>query len=89
MSHNIEEGGAYARAYARLESPRILYKDVHDAGESATRKKKAASKTKYTCPGCEANAWAKPGINLVCGDCSEAMIAQDLDPDDDQGGDDQ
>jgi SprT-like family len=61
MSHYIEEGGAYARAYARLECPRILYKDVHDAGESAARKKKTASKTKYTCPGCAANAWAKPG----------------------------
>jgi predicted SprT family Zn-dependent metalloprotease len=87
MSHYIEEGGPYARAYARLESPRVLYRDVHDAGESATRRKKAASKTKYTCPGCEANAWAKPGMNLVCGDCSEAMIAQDLEPDDAQDGD--
>ena len=63
-------------------------KDVHDAGESAVRKKKAASKTKYTCPGCAANAWAKPGMNLVCGDCSEAMIAQDLEPDDAQADDD-
>ena len=88
MTHYIEEGGPYARAYARMESPRILYKDVHDAGESATRKKKAASKTKYTCPGCEANAWAKPGMKLVCGDCSEAMIAQDLEPDDAQAGHD-
>ena len=63
-----------------------LDKDVHDAGESATRRKKAASKTKYTCPGCEANAWAKPGTSLICGDCSEAMIAQD--PDDAQAGTD-
>jgi predicted SprT family Zn-dependent metalloprotease len=89
MSHYIEEGGAYARAYTRLECPRILYKDLHDAGESATRKKKAASKTKYTCPACEANAWAKPGMNLVCGDCSEAMIAQDLDDAQDLDGDDE
>jgi hypothetical protein len=76
------------RAYARLECPRVLYKDVHDAGESAIRKKKTASKTKYTCPGCAANAWAKPGMNLVCGDCSEAMIAQDLGMDDAQADDD-
>jgi hypothetical protein len=77
MSHYIEEGGPYARAYARLESPRILYKDVHDAGESTTRKKKAASKTKYTCPSCGLNAWGKPEINLVCGDCEERMEADD------------
>jgi hypothetical protein len=77
VSHYIDPDGPYARAYARLESPRILYKDLHDAGESATRKKKAASKTKYTCPVCEANAWAKPGMNLICGDCSEAMTTED------------
>jgi hypothetical protein len=58
-------------------SPRILYKDVHDAGESTTRRKKAASKSKYTCLVCEANAWAKPGMNLICGDCSEEVTAED------------
>jgi SprT-like family len=24
---------------------------------------------KYTCPSCDVQAWAKPRINLVCGDC--------------------
>ncbi len=33
------------------------------------RKKKTASKTKYTCPACGQNAWAKPGAQLICGDC--------------------
>jgi len=33
------------------------------------RKKKAASKTKYTCPQCGANAWAKPQTLLICGAC--------------------
>jgi ribosomal protein S27AE len=40
-----------------------------DGGES--RKKKAASKTKYTCPTCGANAWAKPEPRLICGTCYE------------------
>jgi hypothetical protein len=33
------------------------------------RKKKAASKTKYTCPVCGQNAWSKPGAQLICGEC--------------------
>jgi hypothetical protein len=33
------------------------------------RKKKAASKTKYTCPNCDQNAWAKPDAGLICGIC--------------------
>ena len=33
--------------------------------------KKAASKTKYTCPNCEQNARAKPGAALICGVCYE------------------
>jgi protein-arginine kinase activator protein McsA len=39
-----------------------------DGGE---RKKKAASKTKYTCPTCGTNAWAKPNTALICGACYE------------------
>ena len=38
--------------------------------------KKAASKTKYTCPASAANAWAKPETRLVCGDCDEPMEAE-------------
>lgn len=33
------------------------------------RRKKAASKTKYTCRGSGRNAWAKPGSALICGEC--------------------
>jgi hypothetical protein len=35
------------------------------------RKKKAASKTKYTCEACGTNAWAKPDTALICGTCYE------------------
>jgi hypothetical protein len=54
----------------------ILYRD-RLGEEEATRRRKAASKTKYTCPGCRTNAWAKPGVNLVCGDCGETMEPQE------------
>ncbi len=49
----------------------------HLAGDRSTRPKKAASKTKYTCPSCRANAWAKPDARLVCGDCAEPMQAEE------------
>ncbi len=39
-----------------------------DGGE---RRKKAASKMKYTCSTCGANAWAKPDTQLICGACYE------------------
>jgi len=32
-------------------------------------KAKKASKTKFTCPECGQNAWAKPDAALICGDC--------------------
>ena len=57
----------------------ILYHDRAGEGDAGkARKKKAASKTKYTCPGCELNAWAKPDANLWCGDCEEQMEAEEM-----------
>ena len=38
-----------------------------------------AAKTKYTCPTCGLNAWSKPDINLVCGDCEERTNADGSD----------
>ncbi|MDW8326742.1 MAG: hypothetical protein RMK99_09260 [Anaerolineales bacterium] len=52
--------------------------DGDDPEGEKTRKKKAVSKTKYTCAGCGANAWAKPSVNLWCGDCQQPMQAEEL-----------
>ena len=38
-------------------------------------KKKLASKTKYTCPDCGLNAWAKPDSTLLCDECDSAMTS--------------
>lgn len=70
VTHHIIPGGAYARAFAKLAATgfRLNWQSAwSDGGES--RKKKAASKTKYTCPTCGANAWAKPNTPLICGAC--------------------
>jgi predicted SprT family Zn-dependent metalloprotease len=48
----------------------------HIAVESKNKAVKKASKTKYTCPDCETNAWAKPETKLVCGECMIKMLAE-------------
>lgn len=78
MMHLIEENGRFEKAVGKLlrVHPAILYHD-RSSENDAVRKKKAASKTKYTCPGCGLNAWAKPEALLVCGSCREAMQAEE------------
>ncbi len=78
MTHYIRTDGPFDRACTSFLATGavILYHDRAGEGDAATRRKKAASKTKYTCPACEQNAWAKPGAHLICGDCSEEMEAE-------------
>jgi hypothetical protein len=77
MAHLIDEAGNFKRACQSLlaSHPAILYSD-RTLAEDKTRKKKLASKTKYTCPSCGLNAWAKPGAPLMCGDCQEPMQSE-------------
>lgn len=72
MTHYIIEGGQFAAAcnYFLLGNPVDL---IGDHEMDAARKAKAGSKTKYRCPGCGVNAWAKPNVVLFCGECSVQM----------------
>jgi predicted SprT family Zn-dependent metalloprotease len=83
MSHVIEPGGRFERACEAFlaTDAAILYHDRAGEGEDVARarKTKAASKTKYTCPACGLNAWAKPDAHLLCGDCEEEMEAEAID----------
>ena len=87
VSHYIEEGGAFQRACQELLStgfvipwhtitPQCNDDDDHDGedDETDTAKKKRASKTKYICPGCALNAWAKPDVFILCGNCHQELI---------------
>lgn len=85
MTHYIEEGGRFAVECAAFLAayPAALYQDrAGDADQN--RKKKAASKTKFTCPDCAANAWGKPELHLICGGCQIAMEAEAPDEEDAQ-----
>jgi hypothetical protein len=68
VTHCILAGGAYAKAYAKLRTRgfQLRWQSL-SAGPQA--KAKRASKTKFTCPDCGQNAWAKPDALLICGLC--------------------
>lgn len=78
MNHLIAEAGNFKRACQSLLTahPAILYSDRAHDDEGKARKKKLASKTKYTCLSCGLNAWAKPEAPLVCGDCKAPMQSE-------------
>jgi hypothetical protein len=85
VTQMIEQGGRFERACITYlaAGDAFLYHDRAGDDEAAkTRKKKAASKSKFTCPACDLNAWAKPEAFLVCGDCGEPMEAEPVDQDD-------
>jgi predicted SprT family Zn-dependent metalloprotease len=79
MTHIIETGGRFEQACKDwlIAQGEFLYYDR--AVDYEKQKKKRASKTKYVCPGCDLNAWAKPDAFLVCGDCGEPMEAEPAD----------
>jgi hypothetical protein len=70
VSHYVIVGGPFALAFAKLEAGGFTLR-WQSRTDDPQRKAKTASKTKYTCPECEQNAWAKPGAMLICGVCHE------------------
>jgi len=61
-----------------------LYADVAMIIKAETTTSKEKSKVKYTCPQCKINAWGKPKLKLICGECTKRMEPED--PDDDPEG---
>jgi hypothetical protein len=64
-----ESGRTSPRSNTRELLLRFLDQQSVSAEEGA--KAKQANKTKYTCPECGQNAWAKPNALLICGACYE------------------
>jgi SprT-like family len=69
VSHYIERGGLFERTCVELlvQGYELVWYSQPDKPESTTKR---SSKTKFTCPSCGQNAWAKPDANLLCGLCS-------------------
>lgn len=75
VSHYILEDGLFACRCRELIAAGWKMPYVQTPQVAKEAKAKKASKTKYTCPCCEANAWAKPAAKLICGECEELMVA--------------
>lgn len=71
ITHLIVPDGQFERACAKLAAEKFQLDWVSRVPDKKERAKKAASKTKYTCPDCDTNAWAKPGVMILCGDCTD------------------
>ena len=76
MSDYIITDGPFERACAALLKTGFVlpYVQRTDDPKSAG---KLASKTKFHCPTCGANAWGKPDLVLVCGTDGASMVRSD------------
>jgi hypothetical protein len=77
VSHYVIEGGPFDLAAETLlgNGFRLNWQSVILA-DQAEKTAQVRSKTKFTCPACRQNAWAKPDAALICGACEEPMEAQ-------------
>ncbi len=78
MTHYIDPMGDFLTAVTELTDTGFDLPYFTRARETVKAKKKDLSKVKRTCPCCNANAWAKLGAQLICGDCNEQMIEEDV-----------
>jgi hypothetical protein len=87
VTHQIVDGGPFQVSAQRLlEAGWVMpyLQTWTEEGKKASAKKRA-SKTKFTCPDCGANAWGKPDLVIFCGPCNVRMEDQNASAD----GDDQ
>ena len=77
MTHYVEPDGAFETSCADLKATGFDLPYFTKARE-AVAKKKDLSKVRFECPCCSFKAWAKQGANLICGDCNEQLIGEDM-----------
>ena len=75
VTHSIDAGGPFELALADLMPFDIPY---FTKPRDKAEKKRDISKVKHTCPCCGFKAWAKAGANLMCGDCNEHMVGEEV-----------
>jgi predicted SprT family Zn-dependent metalloprotease len=74
VMHLIVPGGPFAAACRKLlrGGTRLAWQSREPRASERARN----SKTKYTCPACGLNAWAKPEAHLVCGACAADLRSE-------------
>lgn len=80
MTHYILGDGLYTKVCDKLLSKGLK---LNWQSQPEMKISLRSSKTKFSCPECNQNAWAKPTANLLCGNCDgcpmEPMEEQNLD----------
>jgi hypothetical protein len=68
VTHFIIPVGKYTKAFSKLAVTgfQLRWQSLPAMGQGSVNK---SSKTKFSCPVCGQNAWAKPGAQLICGVC--------------------
>ncbi|MDO8981318.1 MAG: SprT-like domain-containing protein [Afipia sp.] len=74
MSHYIEPGGLFDRVADRLIVKGFVLAFVECESDDGLALKKRLSKTRYSCPACGLNAWAKPNAGLMCTTCKIVLV---------------
>jgi predicted SprT family Zn-dependent metalloprotease len=75
MSDYPIPGGAFEASYQQLAKTgwSLNLQSAHRPGAKATT---GNSKTKFSCPNCAQNAWGKPDLHVLCGDCRQRMMPE-------------
>ena len=73
MTHYIIPGGRFEVVAAELFDGGFK---LNWQSPSAPAKEKPKSKVKYTCGCCGLNAWAKPDVHLMCGECEITLTSE-------------
>lgn len=76
VRHYVEAGGPFDRAADGLIARGFVLAFVERVSNDAAgvALKKRLSKTKYSCPTCGLNAWAKPNAGLMCTTCKVELV---------------
>lgn len=76
VTHMIVDDGPFDRACAEFLTANPDAVGIFAITAPKAEKKKDLSKVKFTCPCCNANAWAKHTTRIVCGECDEEMVSE-------------
>jgi predicted SprT family Zn-dependent metalloprotease len=75
LRHRIEPTGPFNGAFAELPGDYLLPWKCEEPKEGGRRRAAPSrNKVKYTCPGCKANVWGKPGLLLQCLQCDVDFV---------------
>jgi predicted SprT family Zn-dependent metalloprotease len=73
MTHYTVTGSLFDSACKELLKDGLRVEWQSREWSPLARGKRQSSKTKYTCPRCGLNAWARPNVRLVCGECRKPL----------------